>query len=448
MTLGVMGVDGTTGRVLESLPLDWIRQRVHSLLLRPRPPRYGIESSDLSSAGWALVSTKEQGPRVRGALEPLLTLRRQQAGDRYRELTYLPGESSTAFRTRLKSGLGRVDPRQVPWYLLLVGSPEILPYGFELDLAVPHAVGRLSIENEDGFEDLAAYARRVVESETKARPRQIRSAAFAPMHPDDSGTLACVEHLARPLAQLATDLSGNLVDTAFGAAATRARLLEIMDGKPDLLLAAGHGVTFPADTKSQRMRQGGLVCADWPGPVQWPKGIPPEHTVVAEDLPDCTLEGAIALLFGCHTAGTPERDFFESSQPAEATHLTARPFVSALAQRLLGRRGGALAVVGHVGRAFEAAFLWQGVSQIGCFEDTFRALLEGRRLGEAMDGFGQRFAELAVRWMRCQVGEVMNDREMLDLWVAFHDASSWVLLGDPAVRLSAAIEAPPLDAGP
>ena len=224
-------------------------------------------------------------------------------------------------------------------------------------------------------------------------------------------------------------------EVKIGEAADRTELLKVFERDLDLLVTVSHAVTFPADHRSQRARQGALICADWPGPVQWSRAIPPSHTVAALDLPDGALGGGVALLFGCHTAGTPLRDPYDSDQPEEARELTTQPFVSALVKRLLGRQGGALAVVGHVGRVFEASCWWRGVSQIGPIEDTVRALLDGRRLGEALDGFGQRFAELAAMWARSQMDPEAAEADPLGLWLAFHDARSWSLLGDPAVRL-------------
>ena len=120
--------------------------------------------------------------------------------------------------------------------------------------------------------------------------------------------------------------------------------------------------------------------------------------------------------------------------------LTRRPFISAIAQRLLGQGGGALAVIGHIGRAFEASFVWRGVSQIGPFEDTLQALLDGRRVGEALDGFGQRYAELVVAWARSRIDSASTTCDSLDLWRAYQDAHGWSLIGDPAVRLPSATQ--------
>lgn len=435
--LRILGIDGTTGRPLDPLPETEARRQAEKALRRPRPPRYGVATDDLRSAGWGVVFTEDADPVARDALEPLLARRRQQAGDRFRELTYRPGEGVADFRTRLRAGLGRVDPRQVPWYLLLVGDPAELPHGFELDLDVPHAVGRLAFDDAD---DLAAYAQRVVDAEERPERREPSAGVFAPTHCDDLPTAACAEHLARPVAELLAKSGRQCIDV-IGEQATRARLLELIDSDPDLLLVAGHAVRFPADHRHQRELQGAMVCADWPGPRHREGAIPPEHTVAAADLKTGALRDGIALLFGCHTAGTPRRDVFDGERPEDSRELTSRPFIAALARRLLGRDGGALAVVGHVGRAFEASFFWRGVRQTGPFEDAVEALLDGRRLGEALDGFGQRFADLAIIWARTQMEPGAEEPDPLDLWIAFHDARSWSLLGDPAVRLPPAAPA-------
>ena len=431
--LRVLGVDGSSGKPIDSLSAAEARRRAERALRRGRLPRYGITAGDLESAGWGVVFAEDEDPAVRDALDPLLARRLRQNGERFRELTYRPGEGATDFRARLRAGLGRVDPRQVPWYLLLVGDPARLPHGFELDLDVPHAVGRLAF---DDARDYAAYARRVLEAEEEPATGKVRTGVFAPSHPDDPATAVCAEHLSRPLAELLERREWNPT-VVMGEDASRSALLELIDSAPDLLVTIGHGIVFPADHGAQRTRQGALVCADWPGPVSWRRAIPPEHSVAATDLPPGALSGGVAILFGCHTAGTPCRDPYDGDRSEDARELTSRPFVSALAQRLLGRDGGALAVVGHVGRVFEASCHWRGVSQTGPIEDAVHAILDGRRLGEALDGFGQRFADLAVTWARSRMDPDAAESDPLGLWLAFHDARSWSLLGDPAVRLPA-----------
>src|SRR4051812_8603130 len=111
-----------------------------------------IDPLDLAAAGWAVVVPKPMSASVREALAPLLELRRSQAGSRYRELEYKTGESVGQFLVRYERG---VNSDRVPYYLLLVGGPDAIPFEFQQDL-VEHAVGRVAFDTP---EECAAYAR-------------------------------------------------------------------------------------------------------------------------------------------------------------------------------------------------------------------------------------------------------------------------------------------------
>ncbi len=92
-------------------------------------------------------------PRVREeikeALQPLLDLfaasRRAtssvstEAADAYR-----PGERKDQLCERLGVSSGLVDPREMPFYVLLIGTPEEIPYSFQYQLDVMRGVGRLT----------------------------------------------------------------------------------------------------------------------------------------------------------------------------------------------------------------------------------------------------------------------------------------------------------------
>ena len=188
--------------------------------------------------------------------------------------------------------------------------------------------------------------------------------------------------------------------------------------------------------------QGALVCQDWPGPGSG--GIDREHYFAAEDVgAQAHVHGLIAFCFACFGAGTPRWDDFTRAGQGERRALSSGAFLGRLPQRLLGHpRGGALAVVGHVDRAWGFSLVWPGAGpQISAFESALRRLLDGQPVGWAMEFFNQRYAELASD-LAAEVealgfGKQLDETLLADLWTASHDARNYTIVGDPAVRVAA-----------
>ena len=413
----------------------------------------GLDPCKLDEAGWGVIfaGSADSAP-LREALAPLLDLRRAQAGKRrerfFRDFAgddgYREGESKVAFLARHGAGPGPADPEKVPYYLLLVGDPEAIPFPFQYQLDVQYAVGRLCF---DELEDYRRYADSVVAAETGGGARRPPACFFAPANPGDPATGSTSAHLARPVADgLRRDQPGWDVETVLGEEATRERLGGLLDDAPAFLFAACHGLGFAAGDPHQRERQGALVCQDWPGPGP---GIRREHYFTAEDVgPQAHVHGLVAFCFACFGAGTPQWDEFTREGQGPRRELSPGPFLSRLPQRLLGHpRGGALAVVGHVDRAWGFSLVWPGAGpQTGAFESTLRCLLAGKPVGLAMEFFNQRYAELASD-LAAEVealgfGKKLDETVLADLWTASHDARNYTILGDPAVRVAAASEIP------
>ena len=167
---------------------------------------------------------------------------------------------------------------------------------------------------------------------------------------------------------------------------------------PALLFTASHGMGFPNGHARQLSDQGALLCQEWPGPVAWTQEIPKSFYFAADDvLAGANLRGLLAFHFACYGAGTPQLDDFPASFGGlpQRAGIAPRPFVARLPQRVLG--GGALAVVGHVERAWTTSFLGDPPAgrQIQAFADTLGRLLRGDPVGFAMEAFNNRYAALS-----------------------------------------------------
>ncbi len=421
-------------------------------------PIEGVDPEDLSQAGWGVIFAEGGSPEVRENLRPLLDHRREQAGRYFRELHVRPGETVTGFLGRFDRRPGPANPAKVPYYLLIAGGPEEIPYGFEHLLCVNYAVGRLHFDHP---EDYATYARGVVAAETAERAtaaagplgdqggeRVPRATFFGPSNPDDKTTGQTSEHLVRRLAGWAREQPDWRVRELVAGDATKAALADQLRAgeTPALLFLAAHGLSFSSGSRRQRGEQGAILCQDWPGPKRWHDPIPRQHYFAAADIDDnMAVHGLVAFQFVCHGCGTPRFDNFAHRRDGPPRKIAPGPFVARLPQRLLAHpRGGALAVIGHFGRTWGWSYIspHTETSQLEVFESTLKRLLDGRPVGWAMEYVRHSFATQAVwlsRWMpKIRSGlNRFSDRELVNNWTAFNDARNYVILGDPAVRLPA-----------
>lgn len=409
-------------------------------------PVEGVEPKDLSQAGWGVIFPHNLNPAIREALSELLEHRRKKAGNYYREYVgndaYFPGESVSDFLARFGAHPAEpADPENVPYYLLIVGDPEAIPYTFQYQLDVQYAVGRIYFEKE---EEYAQYAHNVVEAETTNLALPCRARFFGVRNRDDRPTELSADHLVAPLAELVAKDKPNWDITApdLAEAATKARLSQLLGGEetPALLFTASHGVGFPKDDPRQPPHQGALLCQEWPGP-EYRQLIPEDHYFSADDVTDdVRLFGLIAFHFACYSAGTPKVDEF-GHRKQNWPDIAPNAFVARLPQRLLSHpKGGALAVIGHVERAWGYSFMWQLAGrQLGTFKGTIKRLMEGHPVGSALELFNQRYAALSSDLTTdidyINRGQISRQAELPFKWTANNDARGYAIIGDPAVRL-------------
>jgi hypothetical protein len=425
----------------------------------------GVEVEDLTQAGWGVIFPADVAParvaEIREALSELLDWRKAQVNqvkELYKEFSggngYRRTDTKDTWLTRNGSGPGPAVVEKVPYYLLIVGDPQTIPYDFQYQLDVVYAVGRIHFDTLDEY---AQYARSVVTAEREDAAKRARKARFvAVSNPGDSATALSAQHLIGPLVQsldAAYRPKGWDIRVMQGDDAKKAAILDMLArDAPSVLFTASHGIGFKKDENEQAQyehqlkHQGALVCQDWPGPAAGRVPIQRAHYLSGEDITnDVNLLGTVVFHFACFGAGTPYRDEFYELARKEPTPIARHAFIAGLPRRLLSLpRGGALAVIGHVERAWTFSFQWENIQEdTATFESALIHILDGKPVGTAVDYINSRYADIAVTLQHAKNNaryQEPNPLYLTKLWTANNDARGYAIIGDPAVRLRTAAD--------
>jgi hypothetical protein len=161
-----------------------------------------IDPNNLAEAGWGILFARDCDQKIRQALEPLLELRKKEVGALFKVFegssAPAPGEPAVKWINRNGATLDVVDPcNGIPYFLLLVGSPESIAFEFQYTLDIYWAVGRLFFPTSDEY---ARYAESVVAYETSPVVKTSRQVAvFATAHDFDRATQLFMSKVAEPL---------------------------------------------------------------------------------------------------------------------------------------------------------------------------------------------------------------------------------------------------------
>ena len=417
--------------------------------------------ANIDELGWAVLFADDDPMReaIRRALGPLLEQRGRQTRARFTRSEYAvkPGEKAQEFLKRHGAlARGVEDADRMPYYLLIVGDPERIPFEFQYALDAQYAVGRLHFEGVTREETLAMYARyarSVVEAESGqwGLPRQ--AVIFGPRHEQDPVTAMLARNLIEPMIQELSRPGLTVeewrVTPVVADVATKGHLLRLLGGdrRPALLVVAAHGTSYPKGHQDQYDEQGSIVCADWQ-----PNTGPLTHNeyLAGRDVPDdASLLGMLVFTVVGFSAGTPKLGNQVKNEPTR--ELSDRAFVSRLSQRLLGHpRGGVLAVIGHVDTSWsdtlqefadapDGAKQWKSEGS-DTFIGTVSRLVRGFTVGSAMDFFNTRYAQTAAELVDRLLAPTLpggfdGQRDRDRLINEAIDVRNYIVLGDPAVRV-------------
>ncbi len=451
----------TSGRTDSALALDpAIEQAIEAAEEKEQDPlviEFLVQARkrfkrDLSTTGWGVIFAEGADPAVRQALHELLQHRRRQASQvhphYYREFTYRPGMTSLDFVREQNAIEGTSDPEVMPYYLLIVGGPEAIPFTFEYQLDVDYAVGRIAFEC---LSDYAAYAHSVVEAERRglALPRQ--AVFFSPSHTGVQASSQAISQLVGPTVEFLHRAypDWDLRTLLTPPETSKARLSELLGGTetPALIFTTSMSPPISKGDPRQLPLSGALITSDWPG---LPEPFNDNQLLSAADItPEASLLGLVAFFLTNHSAGTPQIDNYASARGRDPnTPLADRDFIARLPMRLLSHpAGGALAVIGHIDEAFFYSIGGiSGKGQSHIFRDALARLLNGSPVGAAMDVFNQRYTMLSAVMFGLQSQEAQAGvgaapsaefkRLQHEVEGAIVDARNYIILGDPAVRLS------------
>lgn len=430
------------------------------------------DPNDLTQTGWGILFASDADPAVQAQLQPLIDLRRKQVQDPNLFKIFagpdpltggvLPNQTAADWAYRHGVSItAPVDPLKVPYYLLIVGSPERIPFEFQANLKLQWLVGRLYF---DDLADYGRYATQVVayESAPWQAPAQKNSAVWVTRNPGDVATAmlsgAITGNFRDGTPQLGAGRPGFTLDCFSDVAATKPQLAEILrgklpHGKPQVIFTGSHGCECPiTDPAFQRENQGALLTQEWTRGA-----VTSAVQFTAADIPaDHQLSGTILFLFACFSAGCPATDSYYFNPNGSPKALAPTPLIARLPQALLA--GGALAVIGHIDRAFPYGFVdGYGTPQVQLIRTPLERLMQGRRAGLAADALTMAWSSMAAQIALAATPPLSASATAAatsstaapvvaptppptfaasaNAHIARDDARNYIVLGDPAVQL-------------
>ncbi|WP_224371641.1 hypothetical protein [Hyalangium versicolor] len=435
----------------------------------PSLERPDANPNDLPAQRWGVVAPEgPEGDALLRALAPLIEYREKEQGapaSRYR----VPADMDVTAAVRWRDGVYRaeeVPAEERPRYLLLLGDLHQVSIELQHVLAQSAFVGRLHFAQPSGVPEFGGhgtYAEKVVAFETGAAVKEAPDVLLYTAPDGSAETAAGQALLVEPCQKVAESrwrprLPGmGLHVLSQEKAGLEALLRAAGEAHSGVMLSVSHGLGQPtqgwASVEAQRALQGALHLG--------------AGQVLSANLLRGTpfLPGGMWFCLACFGAATPPRSLFHpwlaalGQQPGHDTLLDdvlrslprpgEKPFLSALPQAALANPQGPLAVIGHSDLAwiFGFADITSGASsRASRIVSALEVLVNGSRAGVALDALMRFYRDvndgLMADYQLRQDALTEGRPDPVDperhgyRWMLRNDLRGYILLGDPAARLS------------
>jgi hypothetical protein len=410
---------------------NWKHSQVGwGIVLPERADVPGIDKSagaDAPEPIRALLAARAPAPVLR--YDPSLPsgkLRRYDATGKASDLSY--------------TGIRGTGPNAMPRYLLIVASPEQIPWSAQYRMQISAFVGRLDLD----LEGLQNYVHALLNDWSDAKPDARRPVVWAVDHGHPDITRLMRKVIADRV-QLLFAKDPDHKDVAAGFISDKNATQEglrqaLLERSPAFIITSSHGATFPLDDPTAMRAQLGLPIDDGHNPL--------DSAVLTTD---ASGYGAIWYAHACCSAGSDAKSKFEGLAGADSKlgkTLSSIAKVGAcsapLPRGLLGNAKPVRAFIGHVEPTFDWTLRDPATGQVTT-HDIVNALYNQLHLatrppiGLAMSAYFQAVGGLlqdhidaidAVDEHKSQAKQWARSAKLMAL-----DRLATVLLGDPTVAL-------------
>ena len=318
---------------------------------------------------------------------------------------YSPGEKEKHGWLATVSALAASGPKKFPYYLLVIGSPEKIPFSFRHQLGVEYGVGSLHFDSADEY---SRYVRSLIDYEKREddsycersaflrRPSSIRSGNANERRSFSKTTYRRWQRRSAGQRQIRDFKPKNFgrgcdQNRANGAHSRRRQKQK----PPSFLFTASTAWDFPRDIRIKSAGRA-LLCQDWPGFGAVRPGIIIFRRLIF--LRKARVHGMITFHFACYGAGTPAHDRFIHEPGSPPPEIAPQSFIAALPTGVAHSSGRWSARLYRTCRA-RVGLLdchFKSGRSVLPFENAIGRILKGEPVGLAMKDFYERYASLSV----------------------------------------------------